>query len=454
MCPHRGPSIKNQKSISRREMLKLTGGALLGAALSGCGGSGDRNTVTFLTPMGGPKNQAIGRLAAEWSEGHPAIRVEHMPVPWDQAHTKLLTMIAGGNPPDLFVLTGQWVSEFRAMGAIENLTPWYQGWDHKDTFTPIARQRCEIATAIDADDIYGLPVEVTVRAMFYQKQWLDDFGLQPAMTRDEWRTLLEKITAPQKQRYGYAFRGGRGGFWSWWAIAEEFAGTNEWFDGDHRCIINSPDHVAGLEYWNALYQDRLTPEDALNWGYTDLVQAFWSGVCGCCEQDNEVVGTCIEHGMDDTTLATALMPAGPKARVTSNDIWIICMSSAARNKDAAWALLTWMLTPERIIPYCKEVGVIPAARQGLDDPAFNQGFYKPFMEMVSDPTMLQNWYPSYLPEMGEFIEVLVTEEQQKMLLGQQTSQETLDRLADFMTKAQKKYVDKHGPDTPRPPKPA
>ena len=54
--------------------------------------------------------------------------------------------------------------------------------------------------------------------------------------------------------------------------------------------------------------------------------------------------------------------------------------------------------------------------------------------------------------MGEFIEVLVTEEQQKMLLGRQSPRETLDRLADFLGRAQQRYVERHGPDTPRPPR--
>ncbi len=79
-----------------------------------------------------------------------------------------------------------------------------------------------------------------------------------------------------------------------------------------------------------------------------------------------------------------------------------------------------------------------------------QGFINPFMDMVTDPNILIDWAPNYLPEMGEFLEVRTTEEQQKMLLKQQSPQDTLDRLADFMTRAQKKYVDKHGPDTPRP----
>ena len=57
-----------------------------------------------------------------------------------------------------------------------------------------------------------------------------------------------------------------------------------------------------------------------------------------------------------------------------------------------------------------------------------------------------------IPEMGEFIEVLVTEEQQKMLLGRQSPQDMLDRLAGFLEQAQKRYIDRYGPVTPRAPK--
>jgi multiple sugar transport system substrate-binding protein len=154
--------------------------------------------------------------------------------------------------------------------------------------------------------------------------------------------------------------------------------------------------------------------------------------------------------MDESTLITAVMPAGPKARVASNDIWILSMASGSQNKDAARQFYAWMMTPEQLIPYSKASNVLPSVKQGMNDPVFNKGLFKPFMEMASSTAALQNWYPSYLPEMGEFIEVLVTEEQQNMLLKRQSPQDMLDKLADFLNKAQKKYVDQHGPDTPRP----
>ena len=443
-------------------MLRLGGAAVAGAAVAGtmgsvmpgCGGRGDLRSVTVFSPMGDFKTRALARQVDRFMALRDDLRVELISAPWDQAHAKLLTMIAGGNPPDVITATGQWMAGFRAMGAIADLTSWYAAWPHRDAFTRTSLIRCESSAAIAQGRVYGLPLELTTRAMFYRKRWLDDRGLAPAATRLQWRALLEQITDRGRDRYGYALRGARGGFWTWWPILEEFSGTNAWFDGDHNCLINSPAHVAGLTFWNDLYQDGLTPADSVNWGYNELVQGFWSGICGCIEQDPEVLRTCLDHGMDESTLVTAPMPAGPRARVASNDIWILSISSGAKNPEGALAFYEWMMSPDQLIAYSKDASVLPTVKRGMDDPYFGRGFLRPFMDMATDTTLLQNWYPSYLPEMGEFIEVLVTEEQQKMLLGRQSPRETLDRLADFLSRAQKRFVDRHGPDTPRPPAPA
>ena len=446
------PSVRPSQSISRRGMLRLTGGALLGAAMLGCGnGSGDKNTLTFVVAEG-QGARALKPLIAEFMETHPAIKVVYTRVPWDQTHSKLLTTMIGGNPPDVFALSSPWMAEFRAVGGVENLKPWYQSWAHKDVYPETIRLWSQAAMAFEGEDVYGIPLHASVRAMFYRQEWLDEHDLKPASTLMEWRGLLEKLTDKRKSRYGYAFRGARGGFFSWWAIAGQFAGTNEWFDADHRCIINSPDHVAGLSFWNDLYQDGLAPLDAVNWGYTELVQGFWSGLCGTMEQDPEVIQSCLEHGLDESTLTTTVMPGGPKARVTYADMGFVSMAAGSPRKDTAWEFLSWLMAPAQNIRYCRAINIIPPLKAGLEDPAFGQGLYRPFRDMMTDDTMLPSWSPNYLPEMGEFLEIRTTEEHQNMLLNKQSPEETLDRLADFMTRAEKKYIDRHGPDTPRPPR--
>ncbi|SVC29754.1 uncharacterized protein METZ01_LOCUS282608, partial [marine metagenome] len=120
-------------------------------------------------------------------------------------------------------------------------------------------------------------------------------------------------------------------------------------------------------------------------------------------------------------------------------------------KDSAWEFLSWIAAPDQLNRYCRDVNMIPPFKQSMYDPALGQGLYRSFLDMITDRTMLPNWYPNYLPEMGEFLEVRATEEHQSMLLKRQSPQETMDKLADFMTKAEKKYIDLYGPDTPKPP---
>ena len=389
------------RKLTRREALKIGGGALLGgsallgAAVTGCGGGGDdgagqagladRTTVRFMTAQTLEKHRSLEPLIAEFMEIHPGIRIEHIKVPWDQAHSKYLTAILGGAPPDVMTIPSWWVTEFRAMGALEDLGPWVRDWPHLQGYSEQVKRLTRATMAFDGDQVFGLPTEVAVRSMFYRTEWLDEQGLAPAETREEWRALLEKITDPSRQRYGYALRGARGGFWSWWAIAQEFAGSNAWFDEDHRCIINSPDHVAGLSYWNDLYQDGLAPPDSLNWGFNELVQGFWSGLCGTMEQDPEVVRTCLEHGLDEDRLAITVMPRrskGPRGPVRRGVyIHVVGLPQQGRSLDVS-----------RLADGARAAAPVLQGRQ--HDPALRQCDGGPRLRAGSLPVFRGNGYGS------------------------------------------------------------
>ena len=147
--PHHARPLRRIRKLTRRDMLRLGGTAAAGAAVLGCGSGDDGRPVTVFSPMGEVKNQALVRQVDRFMALRDDLRVEVMPVPWDQGHAKLLTMIAGGNPPDVITATGQWMAEFRAMGAIEDLTSWHASWPHRDAFTRTALLRCESSTAIE-----------------------------------------------------------------------------------------------------------------------------------------------------------------------------------------------------------------------------------------------------------------------------------------------------------------
>jgi len=73
-----------------------------------------------------------------FEERNPGITVEYVPVPWEKAHAKYITSVAAGNAADVGMIPDFWISEFAAMGALENLESFIAQWEHKDDYIPLA----------------------------------------------------------------------------------------------------------------------------------------------------------------------------------------------------------------------------------------------------------------------------------------------------------------------------
>ena len=68
---------------------------------------------------------------------------------------------------------------------------------------------------------------------------------------------------------------------------------------------------------------------------------------------------------------------------------------------------------------------------------------------MNDPTFIREPFYGYFPELGEFMETFYDAEVQKYLLGQQTAEESIKNISDYLTTAQQKYM-QESPDTPIP----
>src|SRR6188472_3548446 len=95
---------------SRRTFLKGAAATLAGAAL-GCDRASDDDepgkvTLTFLNYATPEFLRLYSQLIASFEAAHPNIRIRQITSLGDAGYdTKLLTMIAGGIPPDLFHVT-------------------------------------------------------------------------------------------------------------------------------------------------------------------------------------------------------------------------------------------------------------------------------------------------------------------------------------------------------------
>ncbi len=132
----------------------------------------------------------VSKVIEAFEQEHPNVTVENVAIPFDQMRQQLLTMTAGGNPPDVMMLNGPWSQELGAQGALLDLTE-IAGEDYLNDNWP---------GALDAgkykDQLYAVPFGLSPHAFWYNKDLMEKAGLDPEnppKTMDELNEAMAQI---------------------------------------------------------------------------------------------------------------------------------------------------------------------------------------------------------------------------------------------------------------------
>lgn len=379
------------------------------------------------------RTEQLKGFIADFESKNPNIKVEFQSIPVEQAREKLITMAAGKSLPDIFEINNSWLGPLAIQGGLEDLGPYVDKWDQKDHMVDAA---IKLGKSFN-NTLYWIPYGFYGLAVYYNTQMLEDAGVEPPKTLDDFYNVAKATTKDGK--YGYAFRGGVYGSTHALLWMMGHTGSPNLFDENGKCVLDSEEAIEGLKEYASLYLDGLVPPDSTNWSYQETVGSFTSGLTAMLIQSNEVVGICNEK-MGEGKFNTTMLPIGPSGMVfdTSGQLGY-AMSAGSKDKEAAWTLLSYLLSPEVSIEFDKKNGFAPLSKQAKDDPAFTKGPIKVYYEqLLSDNYEYMNT-PAYLPEWSEFIGPFSTAELQKMILKEQSVEQTAKNLADFLNKAQQRW---------------
>lgn len=396
-------------------------------------------TIRFMEVLSTePRNVWMETKIQEFEAVYPNIKVEREIVPWEQAHDRLVIMTAAKELPDVLETSDNWMAEFAAAGAYDSLEPYFADWEYKDDMADMA---LGLGRLYD-DTLYDIPYGLYIVNMMYRSDWLEEAGIEPPKTIDEYYQAIADVTAAANNRYGYAFRGGPGcwGLLSMLLLGE--LGTDSYFEEDGvTSVFRRPEAITALQRFGDLYFNGYAPKDALNWGYAETVDSFTSGVTAFLVQDTEVIGIALDK-LSEEQFSTAMAPAG-----SDGNTYLIggqaglSISAYSDKKDAAWTFISYMLSPEVNAEWAKNSWLIPSNKASLENPTFAEGLMAPVGEaLVSEKVKLYS-HPSYLPEWGEFYANFSVDELQGFLLEEQTAEETLTNIAEYLETAQKAYLE-------------
>lgn len=213
-------------------------------------------------------------LKQAFEEANPDIEIEYIQIPSSEYYTKVLTMIAGGTPPDMVMLgmdkLGSWVPR----GALQELTPYIEasGYDLGQLF-PAVREAIEFRGGI-----YALPRDATTSTLAYNKTMFREAGISypvPGWTQADFLETARKLVQKDNNRtkvYGYAFDTFSDGFIDWLYVN----GANLINDEANRSALHEPEAIAVLEFLQGMVREGIAPEPSLTATFSNASGAFKS----------------------------------------------------------------------------------------------------------------------------------------------------------------------------------
>jgi multiple sugar transport system substrate-binding protein len=332
-------------------------------------------------------------LVEAFEAEHPDIDVEVTVSDWDAYWTGLQTSIAGGDAPDVFAMDGPIFPDYQVRGVLLDLAPYIE----RDGFDVSALADAGVAHfTTDDGGQYGLPRDLNVVPLFYNKAMFDAAGLAYPDETWTWDDLIEagkQLTIDEDgdglaEQWGfYTETTDMENYWSelvWQAGGEIIA------DDASATLLGSEEAVSGLQFLQDLiYTHKIMPTPDL---FAETGDAFEQGLAAMESNGSWLVPTHEAAGID---FGIAPLPAGPAGHATSINPTGAVVSATTDNPDAAWAFVKWLVGPEAQEQLMQSKAALPVDKSVLEG-SYSEAFEgSDVMAAMLDHAHLKPSFPGY-----------------------------------------------------------
>ncbi|NUR84903.1 MAG: sugar ABC transporter substrate-binding protein [Nonomuraea sp.] len=283
--------------------LRLSVAVAMSVVLAGCGSTTDdpkSGKVTISYAIWEKNDQpSTQKMIEAFQQKNPNVTVKLEITPWDQYWTKLQTAASGGAAPDVFWMNSLNVRLYAKGGVIAPV-------DADVSAFPKA-----IADAyVYEGKRYGLPRDVGIPALWYDKELFDKAGVDyptADWTWDDVKSAAKKLTDPAKKQYGIlAPMWDQVGFYN--TIAQ--AGGHVISADGKKSGFDEPGTIQGLEFWTDLMKDKVAPPAQVTTD-TEPMQLFMTGKYGMIYGGSWFAAAFKSNAERGTKVDAAPLPKGP-----------------------------------------------------------------------------------------------------------------------------------------------
>ncbi len=347
---------------------------------------------------GGPEeDEIVDNSLRAFEAANPGVRVRRInPGDAGSFYTKLQTMLASGEPPDVFYVGAERVASFSDMGLLEPLDGFLES-DRKSNVADRIKLEDFYPTTVSAfrfdgktagnGALYGIPKDFTTVGFYYNKDLFKKAGLKFPDNNWTWDEYIAdaRAIAKLKDANGESYIGSEFVTWPMMVRAYlrsegvEVRGNN--FD---ELRLDDPKVQAALERLRSWRQDE---NNTLTSGRSKLATGaavFTTGRVGMAGPFGRWVVPEYRR-IQDFDWDYAPLPRGAAdGNVIATVSW--SMAKQSKNKETAWKLIRWLTGPNAQASGAKLGLAIPTIRSVAQSPAFldsskkplnNQGFLDP-----------------------------------------------------------------------------
>jgi ABC-type glycerol-3-phosphate transport system substrate-binding protein len=373
--------------------------AAITAALAGCGmaapqaewpaGAPPRNAAIAAEPItlhvwmaADYVDQApIRDLARDFQLAYPNIQVELRGYVWQDMADKVRLAISEGTAPDV---AHQHAFAMGAQGMAEPLDDLWEQWGAAGEFMPGAME-----DVIWQGVRYGVPLDINALFTIYNKAAFTQAGLTPpgdGYTFAQLRADLEKLTAPDRSRYGIALASSS---WGMYGLIRSNGGELLHEQAGKAIVsIDDPQVIETVRFMADLGKQRLGTLPPLQPRQSDhpvvlfsqrKVALFFSGPWDLTRLKQEAPP---EVYAEVGTAPLPIRQAGaPGSSVQGGGSLFV--PKGAQHREAAFEFMKWAVSDRYAMRMAREMGRYPVRGALYDDPYFTgEPLLRPFLEQL------------------------------------------------------------------------
>ncbi len=330
----------------------------------------------------------------------------NVPKAWDKMPSELVAAVqAGGDVPDIFMMSDSDFLNLVRNGALQDLTDWAQAQSWWSDMDPYAIQA---ATAQDGR-LYMIPIGEVPYVTFV---WADHFPNGYPTTPEEFLAEAERLDAEGVDimtYFGSTDYDGAGAIRAVWTTISGFGGTYD--DGQGNMLLNTPENVAAIEFLRELAVKEYVPEVVFAGGFQEeeafkdaSAASIPTGLFGYryirpltapdgtkyTKETEEDMLDAIEAG--DVILAPFVAPEGQKPGC-GLAVHGLAIPTGAENREAAEDYINWLMADfeQNADWVARAAAAMPSLGATFQHETFQSAFYQQ-AAAVAKASACRPWY--------------------------------------------------------------